>query len=117
LNNATFVAGVAAMEASMRTSTVAQEAIVIRHDNQTVSSQRGKPVAQELCNICLSPMRLTSPEVWTQLANCSRGVAISTVSSCVSTWFLAANTGWVPDSIRIVTTQLNDQVFKRLAMD
>ena len=104
------------MEASMLASTVAQEAIAIRHDNQTVSSQQGKPVAQELCNICCAATEADLPKVWTQLANCAQGVAIATVASCISTRFQAANTGWAADSVPIVTTQLNDQVFKRLIL-
>ena len=73
-------------------------------------------MAQELCNICYVTNEADLPEVWTQLANCARGVAIATVTSCVSSRFQAANMGWAPDSIPIVTTQLNDQVFKSLIM-
>jgi hypothetical protein len=74
------------------------------------------PVAQELCNICCVTNEADLPEVSTQLANCARGVAIATVTSCVSTQFQATNTGWAPDSIPIITTQFKDQVFKRLVM-
>jgi hypothetical protein len=76
----------------------------------------GGPALNNATFVARADNEANLPKVWTQLANCSKGSSIATVASCVGTRFLAANTGWAPNSIPIITTQLNNQVFKRLAM-
>ena len=116
LTTAAFQAGVVAMEDAMAANRATQNALAIRNDTTTITALRGVAVMQELCNICYADDEAGLPGIWAQLANCNKTNAMAIVASYIGTRFLAANIGLSPTGILIITTQLYDQIYKRLVM-